>query len=222
MSALNSYENKPSKGWLIYGLAILAVTTLLVVTAVVVKKAGTAPAVDRDRDQTLPASTEPSAAASLPAAGPSAQPADGKVAATSSEYRTPPSQSLTPTAVAAAPDHAKSAADASPLPAAELTTAAVPVPRIPVASDSRFHLPLAFQPVNPKALTPAGKLKLEQLQQEFVDAIGQEQTPSDPAFQSRWISAQIRADMLYRACFGQSAFQEIQSQRAQSEIAAVQ
>jgi hypothetical protein len=93
--------------------------------------------------------------------------------------------------------------------------AGVPVPRIPVVADTRFQLPLAFQPVNPEALTPATQNKLTQLQQQFVQAIGDTTNPADPTYQNRWITAQIQSDMQYRALFGQMAFQEMQIQRAQ-------
>jgi hypothetical protein len=93
---------------------------------------------------------------------------------------------------------------------------AVPIPRTPVAADARFLLPLAFQPVNPEALTPAIQNKLTQLQEQFVQAIGDTTNPTDPTYQNRWITAQIQSDMQYRALFGQMAFQEMQVQRAQS------
>lgn len=94
--------------------------------------------------------------------------------------------------------------------------AEVPIPRIPVAADARFQLPLAFQPVNPEALTPAVQNKLTQLQEGFTQAIGDATDPADPTYQNRWITAQIQSDMQYRALFGQMAFQEMQIQRAQS------
>jgi hypothetical protein len=92
----------------------------------------------------------------------------------------------------------------------------VPIPRVPVAADARFQLPLAFQPVNPEALTPAIQNKLTQLQEQFVQAVGNTTDPTDPTYQNRWITAQIQSDMQYRALFGQMAFQEMQIQRAQS------
>jgi hypothetical protein len=96
--------------------------------------------------------------------------------------------------------------------------AEVPVPRIPVAADVRFQLPLAFQPVNPEALTPAIQNKLTQLQEAFTQAIGDTTDPADPTYQNRWITAQVQSDMQYRALFGQMAFQEMQIQRAQSAL----
>ena len=97
-----------------------------------------------------------------------------------------------------------------------------PVPRIPVVPDARFQLPLAFQPVNSEALTPAIQNKLTQLQEQFVQAIGDTRNPADPAFQNRWMTAQIEADMQYRALFGWSAFEEMEIQRAQSAATAAQ
>jgi len=100
--------------------------------------------------------------------------------------------------------------------------AEVPIPRAPVAADTRFQLPLAFQPVNSEALTPAIQNKLTQLQEQFVQAIGDTRNPADPAFQNRWMTAQIEADMQYRALFGWSAFEEMEIQRAQSAATAAQ
>jgi hypothetical protein len=75
---------------------------------------------------------------------------------------------------------------------------------------------LAFQPVNPEALTPAIQDKLTRLQEQFTQAIGDTCNPADPAFQNRWVNAQVEADMQYRALFGWSAFEEMEIQRAQS------
>jgi hypothetical protein len=84
------------------------------------------------------------------------------------------------------------------------------------AISSSFRMPLAFVPVNPNAATPAVETKIAQLQEQFVQAIGDTQNPTDPVFQNRWLTAQIQADMQYRAFFGQMAFQEMQLQQAQS------
>jgi hypothetical protein len=132
--------------------------------------------------------------------------------------RPSPKGSETTLSAATAPGQTRSTSVASAIsgPGLMKPPAVVPVPRIPVAVDARFQLPLAFQPVNPEALTPAVQNRLTQLQEQFVQAIGDNRNPTDPAFQNRWMNAQIEADMQYRALFGQMAFEEMQAQRAQS------
>ncbi len=84
--------------------------------------------------------------------------------------------------------------------------------------DERFRLPLAFQPVNPEALTPAVQNKLTELQDQFVPALADNQNPTDPAYQDRWMTAQAEADVKYRAFFGWMAFEEMETERAQNAV----
>jgi hypothetical protein len=132
---------------------------------------------------------------------------------------TPSSESSETTAsMAVAPRQTRSASGAAGISEAGpmKPPADVPVVRTPAVPGGRFQLPLAFQPVNPEALTPSIQNKLTQLQEQFVQAIGDSQNSADPAFQNRWVNAQIQADMQYRALFGQMAFEEMQVQQAQS------
>ncbi len=81
-----------------------------------------------------------------------------------------------------------------------------------------FLPPLVYEPVNPEALTPAAADKITDLQRQFAAAVGDDKDPTNPAYQRRWITAQVDADTRYRALFGWQAFAEMQAQRAQASL----
>lgn len=77
----------------------------------------------------------------------------------------------------------------------------------PIASRSSY--PVLFQnPVlNDSSLKPAQKAALQQMQHQFVDAVGgPNQNPSDPAYAGRWQTAQQDADDALRAQLGNQAY----------------
>jgi len=209
---MNTGEKKSLKSWRLPVYAALAIAGLLAGVVGIARKPGGDLADTRGNDQG--AFTANPVAANSSAMNRPRQSAEVS--------GTTPAPGLAPIIPAQGTRQSESAPGTSALPGAEPLLATVRVPQIPVAKDSQVHLPLAFQSVNPKALTPEGKVKLAQMQQQFVDAIGGDQSSSDPSFPKRWINAPIQADMLYRACFGQTAFQEMQAQRAQGEVVTAQ
>ncbi len=82
--------------------------------------------------------------------------------------------------------------------------------------------PLAFI-VDPKNLTPEQQTKLAMIQDQFLKAVGNaDQSPIDPAYGARWMTAQSIADQNYRAFFGWSAFEQMQLERAMNSYTGIQ
>jgi hypothetical protein len=98
---------------------------------------------------------------------------------------------------------AKASALAPAANATALTTPHSPAP-IPLA----FHDPPPGAAVNPQI-----KAGLEELQQNFVDAIGgPDQDPGDPAYLKRWITARRQLDVQFRLLVGTQQFLQEQMQ----------
>jgi hypothetical protein len=77
-----------------------------------------------------------------------------------------------------------------------------------VAPHSPAPIPLAFHDPPPAAAeNPQIRAGLEELQQNFVEAIGgPNQDPADPEYLKRWITAQRQIDVQYRLLVGTQQF----------------
>jgi hypothetical protein len=84
---------------------------------------------------------------------------------------------------------------------------------------ARASYPVVFQNavMNDSSLTENQKAAVRQLQQQFVDAVG-DQSPSDPAYRARWQTAQQNADEVLRAQLGDQAYNSYKLQHYYSNF----
>jgi hypothetical protein len=72
--------------------------------------------------------------------------------------------------------------------------------------------PLVFEPVDTKAagLTDVQSEVFDRLRQTFIQDVGSQADPSDPAYRERWLSAQQNSDDLLQGLFGGEFYMEYQ------------
>ena len=85
---------------------------------------------------------------------------------------------------------------------------------------ARASYPVVFQSavLNDSTLTENQKAAVRQLQQQFVDAVGSEQNPADPAYGARWQTAQQDTDETLRAQLGSQAYNSYKLQHYYSNF----
>jgi hypothetical protein len=84
-----------------------------------------------------------------------------------------------------------------------------PVSAVPAvaATTQSAQVPVAFTSQgDAQTSSPAQNAVRQRIQQEFVNNVGTQSNPSDPAYLQRWQSAQALADQQYEQQFGTQAF----------------
>ena len=81
-----------------------------------------------------------------------------------------------------------------------------------MAESNRVRIPLALSPpASSIQLTDAQKAILQDIQKDFVEAVGgPDQNPSDPAYRDRWVTAVSESDDRLRSMIGWEGFNEWQ------------
>jgi hypothetical protein len=68
-------------------------------------------------------------------------------------------------------------------------------------------LPLALgEAASDAALTSEQSQELESLQDRFIEEVGENQNPEDPAYRKRWFEARRRSDEEFKRLYGRQAF----------------
>lgn len=77
--------------------------------------------------------------------------------------------------------------------------------------------PVAFQDLTQVIMTSAQRSAIIQLQDNFIKEVGDSQSPSDPAYLSRWLNAQQRSYDEMRARLGNTAANQLQLLATQNQ-----